>query len=168
MLLLIYRQLHCSANWNQYSIGCNKCVFIDSIFLIPICLWCWQSMTKIYLSEIWQINVERPTSIFLTCIRLLFNLWPSFNFHFWNGNSLSVLSIRYLFILKRIVRVYINYLTSFSLSIVKIQMCNGVWGLGRIGAPGYRAHRSVAMAPMFKGIRFGRHHFCSKVWEVVS
>ena len=41
-------------------------------------------------------------------------------------------------------------------------------GLGRIGAPGYRAHRSVAMAPMFKGIRFGRHHFCSKVWEVVS
>ena len=31
-------------------------------------------------------------------------------------------------------------------------------GLGRIGAPGYRAHRSVAMAPMFKGIRFGRHH----------
>ena len=36
-------------------------------------------------------------------------------------------------------------------------------GLGRIGAPGYRAHRSVAMAPMFKGIRFGRHHFCSKV-----
>ena len=36
-------------------------------------------------------------------------------------------------------------------------------GLGRIGAPGYRAHCSVAMAPMFKGIRFGRHHFCSKV-----
>ena len=36
-------------------------------------------------------------------------------------------------------------------------------GLGRIGAPGYRAHRSVAMAPMFKGIRFGRHHFCSAV-----
>ena len=36
-------------------------------------------------------------------------------------------------------------------------------GLGRIGAPGYRANRSVAMAPMFKGIRFGRHHFCSKV-----
>ena len=37
-------------------------------------------------------------------------------------------------------------------------------GLGRIiGAPGYRAHRSVAMAPMFKGIRFGRHHFCSEV-----
>ena len=35
-------------------------------------------------------------------------------------------------------------------------------GLGRIGAPGYRAHRSVAMAPMFKGIRFGRH-FCSEV-----
>ena len=40
-------------------------------------------------------------------------------------------------------------------------MCNGFWGvvrrdglgLGRIiGAPGYRAHRSVAMAPMFKGI----------------
>ena len=30
-------------------------------------------------------------------------------------------------------------------------------GLGRIRAPGYRAHsymRSVAMAPMFKGIRF--------------
>ena len=36
-------------------------------------------------------------------------------------------------------------------------------GLGRIGVPGYRAHRSVAMAPMFKGIRFGRHHFCIKV-----
>ena len=37
-------------------------------------------------------------------------------------------------------------------------------GLRRIiGAPGYRAHRSVAMAPMFKGIRFGRHHFCSDV-----
>ena len=36
-------------------------------------------------------------------------------------------------------------------------------GLGRIGAPGYRAHSSVAMAPMFKGIRFGRHHFCSEV-----
>ena len=35
--------------------------------------------------------------------------------------------------------------------------------LGRICAPGYRAHRSVAMAPMFKGIRFGRHHFCSEV-----
>ena len=35
-------------------------------------------------------------------------------------------------------------------------------GLGRIGAPGYRAHRSVAMARMFKGIRFVRHHFCSK------
>ena len=35
-------------------------------------------------------------------------------------------------------------------------------GLGRIGAPGYRAHRSVTMAPMFKGIRFGRHHFCSE------
>ena len=33
-------------------------------------------------------------------------------------------------------------------------------GLGRIGTPGYRTHRSVAMAPMFKGIRFGRHHFC--------
>ena len=32
-------------------------------------------------------------------------------------------------------------------------------GLRRIGAPGYRAHRSVAMAPTFKGIRFGRHHF---------
>ena len=29
-------------------------------------------------------------------------------------------------------------------------------GLGRVGAPGYRAHCSVAMAPMFKGIRFGR------------
>ncbi len=27
--------------------------------------------------------------------------------------------------------------------------------LGCIGAPGYRAHSSVAMAPMFKGIRFG-------------
>ena len=39
---------------------------------------------------------------------------------------------------------------------------NGL-GLGRIiGAPGYRAHRSVAMAPMFKGIRFGRHHFAAK------
>ena len=36
-------------------------------------------------------------------------------------------------------------------------------GLGRIGAPGYRAHSSVAMAPMFRGIRFGRHHFCSEV-----
>ena len=36
-------------------------------------------------------------------------------------------------------------------------------GLGRIGAPGYRARRSVAMAPMFKGIRFDRHHFCSEV-----
>ena len=36
-------------------------------------------------------------------------------------------------------------------------------GLRRIGAPGYRAHRSVAMVPMFKGIRFGRHHFCSEV-----
>ena len=35
--------------------------------------------------------------------------------------------------------------------------------LGCIGAPGYRAHRSVAMAPMFKGIRFDRHHFCSEV-----
>ena len=34
-------------------------------------------------------------------------------------------------------------------------------GLGRIGAPGYRPHRSVAMAPMFKGIRFARHHICS-------
>ena len=52
------------------------------------------------------------------------------------------------------------------------QMCNGFLGgvvsrdglgLGRIGAPGYRAHRSVAMAPMFKGIRFGRHHICSEV-----
>ena len=32
-------------------------------------------------------------------------------------------------------------------------------GLGGIGAHGYRAHSSVAMAPMFKGIRFGRHHF---------
>ena len=40
-------------------------------------------------------------------------------------------------------------------------------GLGRIGTPGNGAHRSVAMAPMFKGIRFGRHHFCSEVWEVV-
>ena len=36
-------------------------------------------------------------------------------------------------------------------------------GLGRIGAPGYRAHSPVAMAPMFNGIRFGRHHFCSEV-----
>ena len=35
-------------------------------------------------------------------------------------------------------------------------------GLGRIGAPGYRGHRSVAMAPLFKGIRFGRHHFCKR------
>ena len=35
--------------------------------------------------------------------------------------------------------------------------------LGRIGAPGYREHRSVAMAPMFKSIRFGRHHFSSEV-----
>ena len=50
-------------------------------------------------------------------------------------------------------------------------MCNGFWGvvsrdglgLGCIGAPGYRADRSVAMAPMFKGIRFGRHHFCIKL-----
>ena len=50
-------------------------------------------------------------------------------------------------------------------------MCDGLGGvvsrdslgLGRIGSPGYRAHRSVAMAPMFKGIRFGRHHFCSEV-----
>ena len=41
-------------------------------------------------------------------------------------------------------------------------------GLGHIGAPDYRAHRSVAMAPTFKGIRFGKHHFCSEVWEVVS
>ena len=39
-------------------------------------------------------------------------------------------------------------------------------GLGRIGAPGYRAHRSVAMAPMFKGIRFGRHHFCLRSGEL--
>ena len=52
-------------------------------------------------------------------------------------------------------------------------MCNGFWGvvsrdglgLGRIGAPGYRAHRSVAMALMFKGIRFGRHHFCAAKFE---
>ena len=36
-------------------------------------------------------------------------------------------------------------------------------GLGRIGAPVYRAHRSVAMAPMFKSVRCGRHHFCSEV-----
>ena len=36
-------------------------------------------------------------------------------------------------------------------------------GLECIGAPGYRSHRSVAMAPMFKGIRFGRHHICSEV-----
>ena len=35
-------------------------------------------------------------------------------------------------------------------------------GLRRIGVPGYRAHRSVAMAPMFKGIKFGRDH-CSEV-----
>ena len=51
-------------------------------------------------------------------------------------------------------------------------MCNGYGGgvvsrdglgLRRIGAPGYRAHHSVAMAPTFKGIRFGRHHFCSEV-----
>ena len=33
-------------------------------------------------------------------------------------------------------------------------------GLGCIGAPGYRAHSSVATAPMFKGIKFGRHHVC--------
>ena len=54
---------------------------------------------------------------------------------------------------------------------VSVQMCNGFLGgvvsrdglgLGRIGAPGYRSHRSVAMAPMFKGIRFGRHHICSE------
>ena len=32
-------------------------------------------------------------------------------------------------------------------------------GLGCIGKPGYRAHRSVAMAPMFKGIR---NHFAAK------
>ena len=49
-----------------------------------------------------------------------------------------------------------------------VSTCRDSLGLGRIGAPGYRAHRSVAMAPMFKGIRFGRHHFCSEVWEVVS
>ena len=36
-------------------------------------------------------------------------------------------------------------------------------GLRRIGAPGYRAHCSVAMAPIFKVIMFGRHHFCSEV-----
>ena len=36
-------------------------------------------------------------------------------------------------------------------------------GLGRTGVPGSQSHRSVAMAPMFKGIRFGRHHFCSEV-----
>ena len=29
--------------------------------------------------------------------------------------------------------------------------------LGCIGAPGYRAHSSVAMAPMFKGIRHCAH-----------
>ena len=43
-----------------------------------------------------------------------------------------------------------------------IQMCNGCWGVvsrdglglgGIIDAPGYRAHSSVAMARMFKGIR---------------
>ena len=34
-------------------------------------------------------------------------------------------------------------------------MCRDGLGLGRLGAPGYRAHSSVAMAPMFKGIRFG-------------
>ena len=32
------------------------------------------------------------------------------------------------------------------------------FGLGRICA-----HRSVAMARMFKGIRFGRNHICSEV-----
>ena len=31
------------------------------------------------------------------------------------------------------------------------------FGLRRIGAPGYRAHSSVAMARMFKGIRLGRN-----------
>ena len=44
-------------------------------------------------------------------------------------------------------------------------MCNGCWGvvgrdgfgLRRIGAPGYRAHSSVAMARMFKAIRLGRN-----------
>ena len=35
-------------------------------------------------------------------------------------------------------------------------------GLGRIGAPGYRAHRSVAMAPMFKGISLVGIIFASK------
>ena len=45
---------------------------------------------------------------------------------------------------------------------ISIQMCNGCWGVvsrdglglgGIIDAPGYRAHSSVAMARMFKGIR---------------
>ena len=70
--------------------------------------------------------------------------------------------------------------TILPVRIMHTQMCNVFFlggggvvsrdglGLGRIGAPGYRAHRSVAMAPMFKGIRFGGHHFCSEVWEVVS
>ena len=43
-------------------------------------------------------------------------------------------------------------------------------GLGRIiGAPGYRAHSSVAMARMFKGIRLGRNvsGFLA-VWEVLA
>ena len=35
-------------------------------------------------------------------------------------------------------------------------------GLGRIDAPGYRAHRSVAMAPMFKGIRLVGIIFAAK------
>ena len=51
-----------------------------------------------------------------------------------------------------------------------IQECNGfgvynnynraVWILECIGAHGYRAHSSVAMARMFKGIMFDRDYFC--------
>ena len=36
-------------------------------------------------------------------------------------------------------------------------VCRDGFGLRRIGAPGYRAHSSVAMAIMFKAIRFGRN-----------
>ena len=41
-------------------------------------------------------------------------------------------------------------------------VCRDGLGLGRLGAPGYRAHSSVAMAPMFKGIRFGSIIFAGK------
>ena len=89
----------------------------------------------------------------------------SLQFNFYFADESQVFKI----ILKKLVRVQLVFLI--------IQMWNGFFwgvvsrdglGLGRTGAPGYRAHRSVAMAPMFKGIRFGRHHFCSEVWEVVS